>query len=131
MMAERFRVFFDRVVEVVSRPSFLEGLVLVAVVATSVILAGVVYGLFSGVSIGVAFVGNTIRVFYPDQRVQTVAELLVATTFYLLGFAGLMLYSMALSKRFSPRASQYMLLFSSLLVVVSALGLIGGHLSKA
>ncbi|MEM2034946.1 MAG: hypothetical protein QXL42_02245, partial [Candidatus Caldarchaeum sp.] len=88
-------------------------------------------GLFSGVSIGVAFVGNTIRVFYPDQRVQTVAELLVATTFYLLGFAGLMLYSMALSKRFSPRASQYMLLFSSLLVVVSALGLIGGHLSKA
>ncbi|MEM4352985.1 MAG: hypothetical protein QXV68_05145, partial [Candidatus Caldarchaeum sp.] len=89
-MAERFRVFFDRVVELVSRPSFLEGLVLVAVVATSVILAGVVYGLFSGVSIGVAFVGNTIRVFYPDQRVQTVAELLVATTFYLLGFAGLM-----------------------------------------
>ncbi|MEM2034947.1 MAG: hypothetical protein QXL42_02250, partial [Candidatus Caldarchaeum sp.] len=85
LMAERLRAFFDRAVEVVSKPSFQEGLVLVAVVATSVILAGVVYGLFSGVSIGVAFVGNTIRVFYPDQRVQTVAELLVATTFYLLG----------------------------------------------
>ncbi|MCS6769489.1 MAG: hypothetical protein NZ570_03525 [Candidatus Caldarchaeum sp.] len=130
-MSERLRRLFDVAVETVSKPSFQEALFVAAVVATSVILAGVVYGLFSGVQLGVAFVGNVIRVFYPDQRVQTIAELLVAATFYLLGFAGLMLYSQALSRRFSPRASQYMLVFSTLLVLVAALGLIGGHLSKS
>ncbi|MCS7136976.1 MAG: hypothetical protein NZ941_01245 [Candidatus Caldarchaeum sp.] len=130
-MSERLRRLFDAAVETASKPSFQEALFVAAVVATSVILAGVVYGFFSGVQLGVAFVGNVIRVFYPDQRVQTIAELLVAATFYLLGFAGLMLYSQALSRRFSPRASQYMLVFSTLLVLVAALGLIGGHLSKS
>ncbi|MEM2238295.1 MAG: hypothetical protein QXH32_09285 [Candidatus Caldarchaeum sp.] len=130
-MSERFRRLVDRAVELVSTPSFQEAAMVAAVVATSLILAGVVYGLFSGVNIGVAFVGNVIRVFYPDQRVQTIAELLVTATFYLLGFAGFLLYSQAFTRRFSGRASRYMLVFSSLLIVVAALGLIGGHLSKS
>ncbi len=130
-MSVKLRKLFDWVVEAVSTPAFQEAVIVAAVITTSLILAGIIYGLFSGVNIGVAFVGNVIRVFYPDQRVQTIAELFVTTTFYLLGFAGFLLYSQAFSRRFSGRASRYMLVFSSLLVVIAALGLLGGHLSKS
>lgn len=129
-MSERFRKLFDAVVETTRKPVFQEAVSLAAVVAAALILAGTVYGLFGGVTIGVAFLGDVVRVFYPDQRVQTVAELLVTATFYVLGFVGLMLYSSALTRRLTPRASRYMLVFSSLLIAASALGLIGGYLSK-
>ncbi len=130
-MSKRLWRFLNGIVEALSTPAFQEAVIVATVIATSLILAGIVYGLFSGVNIGVAFVGNVIRVFYPDQRVQTIAELLVTATFYMLGFAGLLLYSQAFSRRFSGRASRYMLVFSSLLVIVAALGLLGGHLSKS
>ncbi|MEM0440564.1 MAG: hypothetical protein QXF45_05035 [Candidatus Caldarchaeum sp.] len=129
-MSERFRRIVDAVVETVKRPVYVEVLAIVVVVAASLFFAGLVYGFSSGVVIGVAFLGDVIRVFYPDQRIQTVAEMLVTSTFYLLGFAGFLLYGMAYSKRFTPRASQYMLVFSGLLIVLAALGLIGGYLSK-
>ncbi|MCS6784140.1 MAG: hypothetical protein N3H84_05300 [Candidatus Caldarchaeum sp.] len=130
-MSERLRKLVDGVVETVKKPLFIEVVAVLAVVGSALVLSGIVYGLFSGVVIGVAFFENVIRVFYPDQRVQTVAELLVTSTFYLLGFAGFLLYTFAFSRRFSPRSSRYMLVFSGLLIALAALGLIGGFLSKA
>jgi len=130
-MAEKLRQIIDRAVELFMKPAVQEAFMLAAVVVTALILAGLAYGLFSGVSIGVAFVGNVIRVFYPDQRFQTIAELLVTFTFYVIGFVGLYLYTQAFSMRFRGRASRYMLVFSALLLLASALGLIGGHISKS
>ncbi|MEM4383391.1 MAG: hypothetical protein QXU44_04975 [Candidatus Caldarchaeum sp.] len=130
-MAERVKRLVDAVYELVSRPGFQELVAWVAVVVSSVVLAGVVYNVASRVVIGVAFIGDSVRVFYPDTRVQTVAEMMVVATFYILGFVGLLLYGVAFSKRFSPRASRYMLLFSTLLITLAALGLIGGYLSKS
>ena len=130
-MSERFRRLLERAVELSASQTLQEVVILVGVMAVTVTLAGVVYALFSGFQLGVAFVGNVIRVFYPDQRAQTIAEFLVTTTFYLLGFAGLLLYAQAFSKRFSSRSVRYMLVFSTLLVAISALGLIGGYISKS
>lgn len=130
-MSKRFQELLNAVVEAVKKPVYAEMLTVAVVVGSALILSGLVYGLFSGVVIGVAFLENVIRVFYPDQRVQTVAELLVTSTFYLLGFAGFVLYSLAFSRRFSPRSSKYMLLFSGLLIALAAIGLIGGYLSKS
>lgn len=130
-MSKRFQELLNAVVEAVKKPVYAEMLTVAVVVGSALILSGLVYGLFSGVVIGVAFLENVIRVFYPDQRVQTVAELLVTSTFYLLGFAGFVLYSLAFSRRFSPRSSKYMLVFSGLLIALAAIGLIGGYLSKS
>lgn len=130
-MSKRFQELLNSVVEAVKKPVYVEVLTVVVVVGSALVLSGLVYGLFSGVVIGVAFLENVIRVFYPDQRVQTVAELLVTSTFYLLGFAGFVLYSLAFSRRFSPRSSKYMLVFSGLLIALAAIGLIGGYLSKS
>ncbi|MCS7138397.1 MAG: hypothetical protein NZ941_08545, partial [Candidatus Caldarchaeum sp.] len=105
----RLRSLVDSVVDAVKRPVFIEVVSVIAVIGSALILSGLVYGMFSGVVIGVAFIENVIRVFYPDTRVQTIAELLVTSTFYLLGFVGLLLYSLAYSRRFSPRSSRYML----------------------
>jgi hypothetical protein len=130
-MSERLRRLLDRAVELSKSQSLQEAAVLAGVIVAAVIFAGVVYALFSGVTLGVAFVGNVIRVFYPDQRAQTIAEFLVTATFYLLGFAGLLLYTQAFSKRFAGRSARYMLAFSTLLIAVAALGLIGGYISKS
>lgn len=130
-MSERLTRLVNAVVEVVRRPVFIEVVSVIVVIGSALILSGLVYGMFSGVVIGVAFIENVIRVFYPDTRVQTIAELLVTSTFYLLGFVGLLLYSFAYSRRFSPRSSRYMLVFSGLLIALAALGLIGGYLSKS
>jgi len=92
--------------------------------------SGAVYNLTSGVSIGVAVVGGVIRVFYPDMRAQTYAELFVTATYYFLGFLGLLLYGLAVQRRTSPRSARVMFIFSTLLIIFSAMGIILGFMSK-
>lgn len=97
---------------------------------TVVVGSGVVYNLVSGVSIGVAVIGGVIRVFYPDIRVQTYAELFVTATYYTLGFLGLLLYGLAVQRRTSPRSARVMFIFSTLFIIFAALGIISGFMSK-
>ncbi|MEM3096546.1 MAG: hypothetical protein QXV62_06075, partial [Nitrososphaerota archaeon] len=96
-----------------------------------VVGSGVVYALSSGVSIGVAVVGGVIRVFYPDMRTQTYAELFVTGTYYFLAFLGLLLYGLAIQRRTSVRSARVMFVFSTLLIIFSALGIISGFMAKS
>ena len=104
-------------------------IIILVVVAIIVVASGLPYNL-TVESIGVAFIGGSIRVFIPSLRAQTYAELLVTSTFYIFGFIGMLLYILASQQVGSPRSNRYMMIFSVLLLLFAFLGLIGGFVSK-
>jgi 4-hydroxybenzoate polyprenyltransferase len=120
----------DRLAKLAASKQVQNFLIYTLTVVTSVVGSGVVYALSSGVSIGVAVVGGLIRVFYPDMRAQTYAELFVTATYYFLGFIGFLFYGLAVQKRTSPRSARVFFIFSTLLILFSALGILSGFMAK-
>ena len=100
---------------------------IIAVVLLSV--SGIVFATTQEVP-GLIFLGSEVRVFLPSVRSQTLGETFVSFTFYLLALLGLILYIYGLQQRGTERGVRYMLFFSSLLLLISVLGIISGLLSK-
>ncbi|MCS7146115.1 MAG: hypothetical protein RMJ28_05500 [Nitrososphaerota archaeon] len=70
------------------------------------------------------------EIFAPSQTVQTVAEFIVVSLYYVLGLTGFVLFYYASTGRLSDRATGYAALGASLLILFSALGLLSGFSAK-
>lgn len=101
--------------------------ILAAILMMTVILviSGIVFIMVSNVP---TFYGR--EIFAPTQTVQTIAEFIVVFLYYLLSLTGLVIYYYALTGRLSDRAVGYATLGASLLIVISAIGLLAGFSAK-
>jgi hypothetical protein len=103
-----------------------EGVVAAVLLAASIlIVSGLVFVSISNVG---PFYGR--RIFAPTQTIQTIGEFIVIATYYALGTVGLLLFYMASTGRFTGRASRYAAAGSTLLLLLSALGLLAGFAEK-
>jgi len=119
----------ERLVSIVESRGFERVITVLAVGFTVLAVSGLIYGLVTNPP-GVFFDQAAVRVFIPSVRVQSYAEIFVVATLYFLFFTGSLMYIWAIQQRVSQRSASYMLLFSSILILVSIMGLIGGYLSK-
>ena len=121
--------FFDKLMRIAESRNFERAITILAVGFTVLTISGLVYGAVAQPP-GVFFTQTAVRVFIPSIRVQSYSEIFVVATLYLLFFAGSLMYLWGIQQRGARRSATYMLFFSSILILVSVLGLIGGYLSK-
>ena len=107
-----------------------------AVIAIILILAlafasGATYSIATNRPVSIVFLpGGGMMIFLRSMNMQTHAETIVVFVYYALGVSGLLLYARAVSRPADPRTTKYMLFFSFLLVLLSALGLYNGYIEK-
>ena len=70
------------------------------------------------------------RIFLWSLNMQSHAETIVVFVYYALGVGGLLLYARAVSRPSDPRTTKYMLFFSFLLLLLSAIGIYNGYVEK-
>jgi len=127
---EGYLRFIDSLSKLASSKPVRQAIIVAVVVAVILIVSGLSYGITARQAIAIAVIGGIVRVFFPDMRTQTHAEMFVTSTYYLLGFVGLMLYILAVRRHGSQRSIKYMLVFSTVLILFSAIGILAGFMAK-
>ena len=93
--------------------------------------SGATYSIATNRPVSIVFLpGGGMMIFLRSMNMQTHAETIVVFVYYALGVGGLLLYARAVSRPSDPRTTKYMLFFSVLLVLLSALGLYNGYIEK-
>jgi len=121
----------DKVVDFLKSETSQKIAVAVLIILSIAFFSGFIYSLSTTRPLSMVYLrGGGIRIFIWDVRMQTHAETIVVFFYYALGVAGLLLYARAVSRPADPRSTKYMLFFSFLLLLLSALGIYNGLIEK-
>ena len=131
MSYRKRRGLLDRLRRGVGSESFERILIAILLILVIAFSSGVTYSLSTNRPIAIAFLqGGGMRIFLWSLNMQSHAETIVVFVYYALGAGGLLLYARAVSRPSDPRTTKYMLFFSFLLLLLSALGIYNGYVEK-